>query len=215
MSTLEQWLYDQAAAGRRFYLVLDALGQRDEHSTLIRELGTQRYRDLYRGTPAQSLANNGPSLFELDSFDHAALQTLLASPERNWGWLASAENADLDVLSAHWRERLVTGERPHQAAYRFHDNRVLARALGFLQPEQRPKYLGLMASVCYWQLEQWAVIDNPAPGHYPLPTAPAWHQFPTPEATVKGIQFDHAPRYLVGEHTDSLLKLALQQDIDT
>jgi len=92
MSTLEQWLLDQSATGRRFYLVLDSLGQLDERNTLVQELETQRYRNLYIGTPAESLAKNGPYLFELDSFDLPALQALLASPERNWGWLASAEN---------------------------------------------------------------------------------------------------------------------------
>ncbi|WP_347902767.1 DUF4123 domain-containing protein [Pseudomonas purpurea] len=215
MSTLEQWLHDQSATGRHFYLVLDSLGQADERNTLVSELGTQRYRNLYIGTPAESLAKNGPYLFELDSFDLPALRTLLTSPERNWGWLASAENTDLDTLSAHWRERLVTGERPHQAVYRFHDNRVLARALAYLPPEQRPEYLGSMASVCYWQVEQWRVTDNPAPGQYPLPTDPAWCHTPTPEATFKGVQFDNTRRYLVREHTDNLLSLAQQQDIDT
>lgn len=215
MSTLEQWIHEQSATGRRFYLVLDSLGQQDERNTLVSELGTQRYRNLYIGTPAESLAKNGPYLFELDSFDIPALRTLLSSPERNWGWLASAENTDLDVLSAHWRERLVTGERPHQAVYRFHDNRVLARALAYLKTEQRPEYLGSMASVCYWQVEQWTITDNPAPSQYPLPTDPAWCHTPMPEATFKGVQFDNTRRYLVREHTDDLLNLAQQQDIDT
>jgi hypothetical protein len=215
MSTLEQWLLDQSATGRRFYLVLDSLGQLDERNTLVQELETQRYRNLYIGTPAESLAKNGPYLFELDSFDLPALQALLASPERNWGWLASAENTDLDALSAHWRERLVTGERPDQAVYRFHDNRVFARALAYLQPEQRPEYLGSMASVCYWQVEQWMVTDNPAPGQYPLPTDPAWCHTPTPKGTFKSVQLDNTRRYLVREHTDNLLHLAQRQDIDT
>ena len=214
MSPLKQWLQEQTRQGRHLYLVLDSDGQLDERNGLVSELGTDHYRNLYSGTPADSLANVAPYLFRLDTVEHPALQTLLKSPDRHWGWLASAASADLDGLTAHWQNRLVTGERPNQALYRFHDNRVLGRALAYLQPEQRADYLGLMTSVCYWQAEQWTVTDNPDPGTYPLPTDPAWSHTPTPEATFKGIQFDNMHRYLIREHIDKLLDLAEQQDME-
>lgn len=215
MSILEQWLHDQSAIGQQIYLVLDSLGQLDERNALVTELGAQGYRNLYIGTPAESLAKNGPYLFELASFDLPVLRALFASPERNWGWLASAEYTDLEPISDHWRERLVTGEPPNQAVYRFQDNRVLARALAYLQPGQRPEYLGPLSSVCYWHAEQWTITYNPAPAEYPLPKDPAWFQTPIPEATTKGVQFDNARRYLVGAYTDDLLSLAEHRDIDT
>ncbi|KAA0947783.1 DUF4123 domain-containing protein [Pseudomonas sp. ANT_H14] len=215
MNTLEQWLQEQTKQGRHLYLVLDSDGQLDERNALVSELGVDQYRNLYIGTPADSLANVAPYLFHLDAAEHPVLQALLNTPDRHWGWLASAARSDLDALTAHWQNRLVMGERPNQALYRFHDNRVLGRALAYLQPEQRADYLGLMTSVCYWQAEQWTVIDNPNPGVHSLPTDPAWCHTPTPEATFKSIQFDNTRRYLVREYTDKLLDLAQQQDIDT
>ncbi|MBD8604599.1 DUF4123 domain-containing protein [Pseudomonas sp. CFBP 8771] len=215
MNTLEQWLQEQTKQGRHLYLVLDSDGQLEERNTLVSEVGVDRYRNLYTGTPADSLANVAPYLFHLGAAEHPVLRALLNTPDRHWGWLASAASSDLDALTTHWQNRLVTGERPNQALYRFHDNRVLGRALAYLQPEQRADYLGLMTSVCYWQAEHWTVTDNPNPGVHPLPTDPAWSHTPTPEATFKSIQFDNTRRYLVREHTDKLLDLAQQQDIDT
>lgn len=215
MKPVEQWLRAQAEQGRHIYLVLDSDGQLDERNALIAELGSDQYRNLYVGTPADSLADVAPYLFQLKSAEHPALQVLLNAPERNWGWLASAENSDLDALVTHWQDRLVTGERPNQALYRFHDNRVLGRALNFLQPEQHPDYLGPLASVCYWQADQWQIVHNPEPGMRPLPTDPVWSNTPIPEATFAGQQFDNARRYLVREYSESLLKLAQQQDFDT
>lgn len=215
MNTLTHWLNDQTKLGRHLYLVLDSDGQLDERNLLASELGIEQYRNLYMGTAADSLASVAPYLFQLDTVEHPILQALLNAPERHWGWIASAANTDLDALPLHWQNRLVTGERPNQALYRFHDNRVLGRALAFLQPEQRPDYLGPLASICYWQAEQWAVTDNPNPGIRPLPLDPAWCHTPTPEATLKSVQFDNARRYLVREHTDNLLSLAQRQDIDT
>ncbi|WP_223542871.1 DUF4123 domain-containing protein [Pseudomonas sp. GL-B-12] len=215
MKPVEQWLRAQAEQGRHIYLVLDSDGQLDERNALIAELGSDQYRNLYVGTPADSLADVAPYLFQLESAEHPALQALLNAPERNWGWLASAENNDLCALATHWQERLVTGERPNQALYRFHDNRVLGRALAYLQSGQNPEYLGPIASVCYWQAEQWIVTDNPEPGQYPLPSAPAWLSTPTPEAICANVQFDNSRRYLMREHTDTLVRLAEQQNIDT
>ncbi|VVP53168.1 DUF4123 domain-containing protein [Pseudomonas fluorescens] len=215
MSTLEHWLQEQTNQGRRLYLVLDSDGQLDERKALASELGSEQYRNLYMGTPADSLANVAPYLFQLTSAEHPTLQALLNTPERHWGWLASAAHTDLDTLTRHWRERLVTGERPNQALYRFHDNRVLGRALAYLQPEQYPEYLGPMTSVCYWQAEQWTVSDNPDPGQHPLSLEPAWLNTPTPQASFIGVQFVNVRRYLMREDTETLVKLAEHQDVDS
>lgn len=215
MNPQEQWLHAQAEQGRHIYLVLDSDGQLEERNALIAELGNDQYRNLYVGTPANSLVEMAPYLLRLESAGHPTVQALLNTPERNWGWLASAENNDLDVLATHWQDRLVVGERPNQSLYRFHDNRVLGRALDFLQPEQRPDYLGPLASVCYWQADQWKIVYNLDPGVYPLPSDLAWLNTPIPEATFAGQQFDNARRYLVREHLESLVKLAEQQDLDT
>jgi hypothetical protein len=215
MSTLEQWLDTQAQPGRLLYLVLDADGQLDERNALANELGPDRYRNLYIGTPAESLTNIGPYLFQLASLDHPVVQALLKRPERHWGWLASAAETDLDAITTHWQERLVTAERQNQALYRLHDNRVLGRALAYLRSEQYPEYLGPMISVCYWQAQQWTVTDNPNPGMHPLPSDPAWLKTPAPEAIFASVQFDNSRRYLMSEHTDALADLAEQQEVDT
>lgn len=214
MSTLEHWLYEQQRLERHFYLVLDSEGQLEQRSALIAELGYERYRAVYRNTPAHSLANAGPYLFQLDRADHPLLLSLLKAPEADWGWLASGSSAELEALVRHWRERLVMGTPPDQALYRFHDNRVLGRALAHMPPEQYPSYLGPIASVCYWQTGQWEVIDNPAPGIYPLPPEPMWLNLPPPPTTYAAVQLDNIRRYLMREHTDLLAGLAEQQTID-
>lgn len=215
MNPLAQWLQAQVEQWRSLYLVLESDGQLEERNALICGLSNDRCRNLYIGTPAASMADTGPYLIRLDSAEHPALQALLHSPERNWGWLASAESADLDTLCTHWQARMIKGERPNQALYRFHDNRVLARALAFLQPEQRADYLGPLTSVCYWQADHWQTVTNPNPGVRPLPADPPWFNTPIPEAVFAGVQFDNARRYLVREHTERLLKLAEQQDLET
>ncbi|MGE7955122.1 DUF4123 domain-containing protein [Pseudomonas sp. NPDC089530] len=215
MSTPEQWLQIQGELGRYLYLVLDSDGQLDERNALLNERESNQYSNLYIGTPASSLAAAGPYLFRLDTLDHPAIQALLKTPERHWGWLASSASSDLEQLARHWRARLVTGERPNQALYRFHDNRVLGRALAHLRPEQRAEYLGPMASVCYWQAGQWANADNPTPGECPVPSEPAWLAVPSAPDTVAGIQIDNARRYLMVEQMERLAELARQQDADT
>ncbi|WP_414914518.1 DUF4123 domain-containing protein [Pseudomonas sp. IT-P258] len=215
MNTPEQWQQEQIQLGRSLYLVLDSVGQLDERNALMEGVELNQFCNLYIGTPAEPMANAGPYLFRLESLSHPAIEALLKTPERHWGWLASAHDGDLDILTTHWRERLVTGERPNQTLYRFHDNRVLGRALAYLQPEQRPDYLGPMYSVCFWQAEQWAITDNPSPDVYPLPRDPAWLKTPTSDAAYAGVQFDNARRYLVSEHSDAMVNLAEQRDIDT
>lgn len=214
MNRVEQWLHEQSLAGRDLFLMLDTDGQSEARTALAADLGTEQFRHLYAGTAAESLAQTGPLLLRIDTASHPVIQTLLATPERHWGWLASAEHVALESLASHWRERVVTGERPNLAVYRVHDNRVLGRALAHLQPEQYAALLGPISSVCYWHAGQWNVADNLDPGEHPLPTEPPWLQTPTPELIYANVLFDNARRYLVGEHTEAMAKLAEQLDMD-
>lgn len=214
MSRVEQWLHEQSLAGRDLFLMLDTDGQSEARTALAADLGTEQFRHLYAGTAAESLAQTGPLLLRIDTASHPVIQTLLATPERHWGWLASAEHVALESLASHWRERVVTGERPNLAVYRVHDNRVLGRALAHLQPEQYPLLLGPLDSVCYWHAGQWNVANNPDPGAHPLPIDPPWLQTPTPELIYANVLFDNTRRYLVGEHTEAMAELAEQFDVD-
>jgi hypothetical protein len=214
MSTLEQWLNAQSRSDRALFLMLDSLDHPEECNALTQELGTEHARNLYVGTAANSLAQSGPLLFQIGSVRHPLVQTLLNTPERAWGWLASAGHADLDALAAHWRERIITGDSPNLAVYRVHDNRVLGRALAHLQPAQYAELLGPIISVCCWQDPQWSVADNPAPGTYPLPAEPPWLNTPIPETVRANVLFDNTRRYLVREHVEALASLAEQHDVD-
>jgi hypothetical protein len=214
MNTPLRWAHEQTSHGRRIYLMLDACGQLEAHHALVRELGIGRYRNLYARTAADSVASTAPHLFLLDTVEHPALQALLNKPEQHWGWLASGASTDLDALAAHWQARLVTGERPTQALYRFQDNRVIGRALTALNPEQYPHYLGPLISVCYWQADQWTVVDNPEPGIYPVPADPAWLSVSTPQATSGDTLFKNTRRYLTREHAETLSNLTEHKDID-
>ncbi|TDV45149.1 uncharacterized protein DUF4123 [Pseudomonas helmanticensis] len=214
MNRVEQWLHEQSRAGRDLFLMLDTDGQSEARTALAADLGTERFRHLYAGTAAESLAQTGPLLLRIDMARHPVIQALLAPPERHWGWLSSAGHVALDDLASHWRERVVTGERPNLAVYRVHDNRVLGRALAHLQPEQYAALLGPVSSICYWHAGQWNVADNPDPGEHPLPIDPPWLQTPIPELIYANVLFDNARRYLVGEHTEAMAKLAEQLDMD-
>jgi hypothetical protein len=214
MNRVEQWLHEQSRAGRDLFLMLDSDGQSEARTALAADLGPEQFRHLYAGTAAESLAQTGPLLLQIDTARHPVILTLLDAPDRHWGWLASAEHVALEDLVSHWRERVVTGERPNLAVYRVHDNRVLGRALAHLQPEQYAALLGPISSVCYWHAEQWNVADNPDPGEHPLPAEPPWLQTPTPELIYANVLFDNARRYLVGEHTEAMAKLAEQVDMD-
>jgi len=214
MNTLLRWAHEQTSQGRGIYLMLDASGQLQARNALVRDLGIDRYRNLYARTAADSVASTAPYLFLLDTVEHPALQALLNKPEQHWGWLGSGASTDLDALTAHWQDRLVTGERPTQALYRFQDNRVIGRALTALNPEQYAHYLGPLISVCYWQADQWTVVDNPEPDIYPVPADPAWLSASTPQAISGDTLFKNARRYLMQEHTETLSNLPEHNDVD-
>lgn len=214
MTLPEQWLRAHSDQGHCLYLMLDCDGQLDARDALLKGLTADQYRSVYIGTAASSQAADGPYIFRLDRADHPILKTLLETPDLHWGWLAASTDDDIAAISSHWSARLISGERPNQALYRFHDNRVLGRALAHLQPEQYPTYLGPLDSVCYWHDDQWMITNNPDPGAQPLPAEPPWLAIPTPAATYASVQFDNVHRYLMAEHTDAFARLAQYQDVN-
>ncbi|WP_019412034.1 DUF4123 domain-containing protein [Pseudomonas psychrophila] len=192
-----QWMDEQRGQGRDVCLVLDSQNEIEARQGLLNGRAHDRYHSVYSQTPVAELASAGPFLIGLDSTDTERLAELLNAPERNWGWLASLAPGDLPLWLEHWRARILVSARPERALYRFQDNRVLSRALRHLSAEQLPAYLGQAISVCYWQGEQWATTDNPAPGKYVLPEAAAWLSVPDANPQRVVIQEANALRFLI------------------
>lgn len=95
MSPLEHWLREQSRMHRQLYLVLDADGNTEALQALLNSPPAAPHVSLYAGTEAAPLAARGPFVMQLANRATPALATLLAHPERHWGWLASAEG-DVD-----------------------------------------------------------------------------------------------------------------------
>ncbi len=207
----EQWIEMQRRQGHDVCLVLDALNEKRAQQALLSERAYERYCSVYSQTAVAELAHAGPCLILLGPDDRECLNELLNAPERHWGWLTSIARGDLPALLKHWRERFLVGTRPNQGLYRFQDNRVLTRALEYLLPDALPAFLGPTLSACYWQGQCWAVTDNPAPGHYPLPDTPGWLHVPMPSATAAHIREANARRFLLEQHQQAFLRLGAQR----
>lgn len=206
------WLIEQHRADRLLCLVLDSQNEREMRQRWLKSSRYEQYASVYGETVVAELADTGPFLFTFDQPDDRRLDALLNRPDSHWGWLASLGQGELKAWVRHWQERLLVGARPHQALYRFHDNRVLARALEHLPPEALPAYLGPAISVCYWQGSQWQSTDNPAPGTCPLPDSPPWLHLPMPEEPAMEILQANAHRFLLAEHVQAYAGLAGSQD---
>ncbi|WP_339474568.1 DUF4123 domain-containing protein [Pseudomonas sp. RL_5y_Pfl2_69] len=215
IASVRQWMAEQLTLGHSLCLILDSEGERAARQALLKNHGPEQYCRVYSETPLADLADAGPVIFLINSPDNEHIKALLEVPERNWGWLASIGRDDLPALTRHWRERVITGTRPHQALYRFHDNRALTRALGHIPEKARPEYLGPAISVCFWQGSQWAVINNPAPGVHPVPADPAWLNVPVPASQTMAMLHSNIYRYLWAEHSDELIRLSQRQDPST
>lgn len=207
-----QWMADQLQLGHSLCLILDSEGELDARNALLNTRGLEQCRSVYSETQVAGLANSGPFFFIIDNPDDKCLKELLEAPERNWGWFASLRQGELPAFTRHWRERLIIGMRPNQALYRFHDNRVLSRALAHIPEEARPEYLGPAISVCYWQGAGWETTDNPAPDEYPVPDEPSWLSVPLPARQSMDILHTNLYRYLWAEHSDDLVRLGQHQD---
>ncbi|MBB6156871.1 hypothetical protein HDC30_004114 [Pseudomonas sp. JAI115] len=207
------WMAEQRQLGRSLCLILDSEGELPLRKTLMDNQATNRYCNLYSGTLVADLASTGPFIFLVDGPEDRRLNELLKEPERNWGWLASIPRSNgLEVLADHWRDRIIVGTRPHQALYRFQDNRVLARALAFFGADVVPEYLGPVNSVFYWQGVQWKTASNPKPNRYPVPNNPAWLNVPSESDQAASIRETNAHRYLLAYHLDAYLEVAERQE---
>ena len=203
-----QWMARQHQAGRRLCLILEGNNEARQPLLAVRDLS--QYCSLYGGAALAELSAQGPVILLIEQLDEPALLNLLQQPETNWGWLGSLPSVDLTGLTRHWRDRLLVGPAGDQALYRFHDNRTLARALGYLSPNHWPVFLGPLISVCYWHEDCWRSDDNPAPGEYPVPDPAPWLNAPNPNA--EAILHANILRYLLAEHSEDLVALVEFQD---
>ena len=213
-SPARQWMREQQRLGHTLCIVLNAESERDMRQSLLKTCQFDDYLSVYNDTPVADLADAGPFVFTFNQPDDTRIQELLKSVQRNWGWFASIQKGDLKSLVKHWQARLIIGARPHQALYRFHDNRVLNRALAHLREEAYPAFLGPAISVCYWQGTRWESMNNPAPASYPVPAQPLWHQAPVPDTQAAEIRLTNAHRFLLAEHVRAYAQLAEQHDPD-
>ncbi|MNF63534.1 hypothetical protein D3C84_452400 [compost metagenome] len=173
----------------------------------------QDYVNLYQGTEFADMADVGPWLVRLHSPDAELIQTLLNTPESDWGWLASAEHIDLAILTQHWLERMLIDEQEQRALYRFQDNRVIARHLGELNETQRPLLLGPLNSALCWDGHAWQSIHNPRPGLYPAPFEKPWQELAEPEAVTQEILRHNLEQWLWQNHCAATAQLAETQPL--
>lgn len=207
---VQQWMTTQQTQSLAVYLILDSQNEHDVCRSLLASSALNQFKNVYRATPAEELADVGPFVFSVDPSDYRHLGPLLNRPQDHWGWLASIAQGQLPALIEHWQTRMIVGTPPHQALYRFQDNRVLTKALQRLPQEALPPYLGPASSVCYWNGSHWQSVDNPEPGTHPLPKPPLWLGVPSaPEQAIE-VRQANAHRYLLAEHEGVYTRLAEQ-----
>jgi hypothetical protein len=207
------WIADQLAQQRELLLIVDRLAEPDPIKALFSADLMQDYANLYQGTEFADMADIGPWLVRLHNPDAALVQTLLNTPESDWGWLASVAHIDLAALSQHWRERMLIDEQEQRALYRFQDNRVIARHLAELDETQRPLLLGPLESALCWDGQAWQSIHNPRPGLYPAPFEKPWQELAEPEAVTQAILRHNLEQWLWQNHCAATAQLAESQPL--
>lgn len=177
---VQTWLGEQAEQHRQLVLIVNGLTQPPTLARLFAAAPLQAYRNVFQHTAFKSLSEHGHWLVHVDSRHLEVMHDLLANPEPNWGWLASTVVLDIDALADHWRQRLLFQQDGQRWLYRFEDNRVMARHLAALAPEQRPLLLGPLNSALCWDGKSWQRFDNPRPGHYERRQGSPWLDVPEP-----------------------------------
>ncbi|TCD22484.1 DUF4123 domain-containing protein [Pseudomonas sp. IC_126] len=205
---VRQWLDEQQAQQRQLLLIIDSLAEPSPIQELFVSDLMQDYINLYHGTEFADLADIGPWLVAVSASEVAQIQPMLDAPERNWGWLASADRIDLTALAQHWRERMQVDEKGQRSLYRFQDSRVIARHLAELAPAQQPLLLGPLNSALCWDGECWQCFDNARPGQYPAPFEAAWLTLPEPDTVVREIQRHNLTLWLWQNHSAATARLA-------
>ena len=183
--------------------------------TLFANAPIRDYVKVYQGTPFENLAPLGPWLVRIDVSTMAALSALLQSPEHHWGWVASAEQLDMNEVVAHWQARMLIHDEDQRALYRFQDNRVISRHLQALDNEQIPLLLGPLCSALCWDGKQWISVDNPAPGTYPEPFDTPWLQVPPAAEQSAAAQQATLETWLWENHLDATQQLLTHESLAT
>lgn len=211
----QRWLNDQQSQERELLLIVDRLAEPDPIVELFGAGLMQDYVNLYQGTEFADMAEVGPWLVRLSNPEAEFIQTLIDTPERDWGWLASAEHVDLTVLAQHWRDRMLVENESKPALYRFQDNRVIARHLDALTEQHRSILLGPITSALCWDGKTWKTTDNPRPGLYPAPFEKPWQEIAEPEAVTQKIQRHNLELWLWQNHSAATAQLAETQPLSS
>ncbi|MEE1924018.1 DUF4123 domain-containing protein [Pseudomonas sp. 148P] len=209
-----QWLNQQRTHGRQLLVIANPMAESNPVPVLFANGPLHEYVKLYQGTGFDNLATLGPWLIRIETCAVPGLLSLLQKPESHWGWVASAETLDMDAVVAHWRARMLVREGRQRAFYRLQDNRVIARHLKALAPEQIPLLLGPLYGALCWDGGQWLAVDNPAPGHYPEPFPTPWLEIPPAQVDPIGQQA-LLMTWLWENHPQATRRVADQQPLPT
>lgn len=209
--TAADWLADQMAQQRELLLIVDRLAEPDPIEALFSADLMQDYVNLYQGTDFAEMADVGPWLIRLHEPEAELIQSLFDTPERHWGWLASAAYIDLTALTQHWRARMLIDEHEQRSLYRFQDNRIVARHLGEMDASQRPLLLGPLASALCWDGQDWRCFDNERPDEYPEPFDKPWLSIAEPEQVQRAVARHNLELWLWENHTQATTRLAETQ----
>ena len=210
-----QWLSEQRRRQRQLLVIANPMAAPNPIPTLFANAPIRDYVKVYQGTPFENLAPLGPWLVRIDVSTMAALSALLQSPEHHWGWVASAEQLDMNEVVAHWQARMLIHDEDLRALYRFQDNRVISRHLQALDNEQIPLLLGPLCSALCWDGKQWISVDNPAPGTYPEPFDTPWLQVPPAAEQSAAAQQATLETWLWENHLDATQQLLTHESLAT
>lgn len=202
------WIAEQQRMNRDLFLVIDRLAEPDPIPELFAQGVMDQYLNLYQGTEWEEMADIGPWLVKLPDGHTEALTDLLETPQRNWGWLASATQLELSTFATHWRERMIIKENGAEALYRFQDNRVIAHHLASLTTSQIPLLLGPASAALCWHDHAWRRTDNNVPAHYSSPFDRPWLDVPEPAPVLRGIRRNNLQQWLWEQHPETTTRLA-------
>lgn len=204
-----RWLAEQQGCGRQTVLIIDTQFAPDIIATLFTLAPIRDYRRLFQGTEFDNLLEQSPWLIRIDPTTLPAVERLLARPETNWGWFASASPLDLDELVRHWRDRMVIREGEQRWLYRFQDNRVISRHLKALDTQQIPLLLGPLAEALCWDGTGWQRFENRRPALYLPPFAMPWTEVLESAAASEAIELRALENWLWHHHPQATARLPI------
>ncbi|KQO44074.1 DUF4123 domain-containing protein [Pseudomonas chengduensis] len=209
-----EWITGQFSLQRDLLIVLDPLAEPDPVVALFGAGLAQDHLNLYLGTEFADLAPVAPWLARLPDGESDFIDDLLANPQRNWGWLASVERFDRELLTQHWRERMLIENDGQRALYRLQDNRVIAHHLAHLPPEDISLLLGPLTSALCWDGAAWSSFDNPAPGPCLRPFPTPWQEIAERQPVAERIVRHNLLQWLWQRHATDTARLADSEPLD-